>query len=161
MKPALAHLSCLDYTVVALSVLANPDMEPTKATELTFDDLDIQSETMPDEAGKVWTVGLRIRQELPPERNVPYNFMLGMRGRFEVVEGYKNDPEWLVRTNAPSMLYSAAREILRMVMAMGPYEPILLPAVSFYQSTAPAEASAIADVAVAPKKRGRARKKSG
>ena len=69
--------------------------------------------------------------------NAPYSFRAEAVGFFSVVESYPEDrAEWLVKTNASSVLYSVVREALRNAMATGPWKPIILPAVSFYTEEA-------------------------
>ena len=63
-------------------------------------------------------------------------------GLFQVAADYPADKvPWMVETNATSVLYGTAREMLRSVMTTGPYPPLLLPTGSFYEpkNTAPAE----------------------
>lgn len=134
MKPTLSHLNCLGYWVTELSVKANPAMDPGQPVELTFDDLDIEADSSLDKEGKAWTTCLRIRQQIPPGRNAPYDFTLTMIGRFQVADDYRGKSEWLVGTNAPAVLFGAAREVLRLAMGTGPHAPTLLPAISFYQA---------------------------
>ena len=159
MKPLLSHLSCLDYWVVGLSLMANPDFDADKPTDLAFEDIEIDDEAIPDKDGRIWTVCLHVGQQMVPGKNAPYSFSIGIQGRFEVLDGYGGNAEWLVRTNGPSMLFGTAREILRTMMKSGPHDAMLLPTVSFYrppQEDAPPPPPS----PPAPKKRTRRRKRT-
>ena len=84
-----------------------------------------------------WQVTLKVFYQSKNSVNAPYSFRAEAVGFFSVVESYSEDrAEWLVKTNASSVLYSVVREALRNAMATGPWKPIILPAVSFYAEEA-------------------------
>lgn len=62
----------------------------------------------------------------------PYIFSLSLVGFFRVDDNYPaENADLLAQVNAPSVLYSAAREFLANVTGRSPYPSILLPSVSF------------------------------
>ena len=135
MKPRSAPLECLGYFVTEMAVEANPKHDPGKNKSLNVNDVQVDANAIRHEGGdnSRWRVVLTIKQEVDAEKNAPYNFRLGMMGEFRVgVKVAEDVAERLIRTNASSILYGAAREILRTAMATGPFPPLLLPSVSFY-----------------------------
>ncbi len=134
MKPHLSPINCITYFVTDLRFTANSLFNPEKETNVAFEELRIESDLVaPPKEGDNWLVSLTIAQEVPAEKNAPYNFALDIVGFFSVLDGLPEDRQkQIVQTNGSSILYGAAREILRDVTAKGPYEPILLPTVSFF-----------------------------
>ncbi len=66
------------------------------------------------------------------EKDFPYIFGVTIVGFFRVDENYPaENAEMLATVNAPSVLYSCAREFLANVTGRSPYAAILLPSVSF------------------------------
>lgn len=133
MKPFASLLDCVSYFVTDLSVTANREYQPEQAPNLNWDDIDIDTHLAPPSADvNHWQVTLKITQNVPVEKNAPYNYSLTLVGLFEARKGgAASDAEKLVRINGSSVLYSVAREILRGAMAKGPFMPIMLPTVSF------------------------------
>jgi len=129
-----ATLQLKYYFVAELSVIANRDHDCTKPIELTNENLVVTPTFIPDpEDSRLWQVTLRIQQQSGPSVNAPYFFTVELTGFFSVApECPDNKVEWMLRTNATSVLYSTAREVLRSAMSQGPYCPLLLPTVSFY-----------------------------
>lgn len=67
-----------------------------------------------------------------PADKFPYTFGVSLVGIFRINEMYPSDQiEMLVRVNAPSILYSAARELVMSFTGRGGYPPCLLPSISF------------------------------
>lgn len=132
MMPAALQLKY--YFVAELSVIANREHDRTKPVEVTDKNLVVVPSFMPDQGNsRLWQVTLRIQQQAGPAANAPYFFTVELTGFFSVASDYPdNKVEWMVRTNATSVLFSTAREVLRSAMSQGPYCPLLLPTVSFY-----------------------------
>ena len=62
----------------------------------------------------------------------PYTFGISLVGFFRVMDEYPiEQADLLAQVNAPSVLYSAAREFLSIVTGRSPYPAILLPSISF------------------------------
>jgi preprotein translocase subunit SecB len=134
MKPILSPLLLERYFVTDLLVQANKSFKPDSIMNLGFEALQIDSEVLPPTEGtELWEVTLRLFHQGNEKINTPYFFRVELVGSFSVGKSYpRQNVEWLVRTNAPSVLYSTAREVLRSAMASGPFKAIILPAVSFY-----------------------------
>lgn len=134
MKPSSSPLECLGYFVTTMAVEANPKHDSKRETSLHVNDIEVIADAIRDEEDHTrWRVILQIKQEVDAEKNAPYNFRLSMIGDFLVRVKVKEDvAERIVRINASSILYGAAREILRTAMSHGPFPPLLLPSISFY-----------------------------
>ena len=138
------------YFVTELSLTANKEFDPKKEIKLGVESLVVAPALLADASDpRQWQVTLRIQQQPSPEANAPYFSTLEIVGFFRLQDDYPAEKiEWMVQTNATSVLYSAAREILRAAMAQGPYPPVILPTLSFYsprpekQPAAPAEPAA-------------------
>jgi len=85
-------------------------------------------------------IRLTIIQELEKDSNVPYEFKVVLVGFFEIQKKYYEESgaekaERMAVVNGPSVLYSAARELLGLISGRGPYRndnvEILLPTISF------------------------------
>lgn len=142
MKPS--PLSLDNYFVTELIFSANKAYDPSQAGELKFDDLIVEPTCLNGEPDKhEWQVGLRLRFQPKAEANYPYTFSLELVGFFRVLSLLPAESEErLVKTNASSMLYGAAREIIRAATSRGPYVAIILPSVSFYALKKPENAEA-------------------
>lgn len=138
MHPSPLQLE--DYFVIAFSITANRAFDTKKAAEADFSDLVVttsnRKDVEPDK--RHWEVSLGMKLQPGPQVNVPYYFSIELVGLFSVADEY---PEAhvgkIVDTNAPSVLFSAAREIVRAAMSQGPYRPLMMPTVSFYPDTKP------------------------
>lgn len=131
MKPSPLDLTA--YFVTELSLTANLEFSPDKPTQLRMEDLRISTDLRRQEGKPPWQIVLKVQQNVGPERNSPYNFALTLVGLFDVHPTVPAEQvERLVKVNGSSMLFAAAREILRADMARGPHFPLLLPSISFY-----------------------------
>lgn len=147
MKPHASPISCDNYFVTEMNLSANDGYDPEKDSDLDISDIQVESniaKVTPD--GDQWAVALSVEQNVPAEKNAPYNFVVRLVGLFTMVEGLTAERvEQLLLTNGSSILFSAAREILRDMTAKGPYSPLLLPTLSFFpmpkEEKAPAEES--------------------
>jgi preprotein translocase subunit SecB len=98
-----------------------------------------------------WRCELSIRSKDEDEGNFPYSFQLIYIGFFRVVEQFPADRvEQMVRTNAPALLYSAAREALMYLTGRGRLPAILIPSITFLE---PPKAQAAKVRAAVPAKR--------
>lgn len=137
MKPHPPPLECLGYHVLELHVKANPAHDPTRQIIFDLDDLKVESNVLAPtttDSRLVWNVVLSIVRDLPPGKNIPYQFMLVLNGQFLVNGEWPSDKmELLVTANASSILFGAARELLRQASSAGPFQPpIFIPTMSFY-----------------------------
>lgn len=129
-------LTLHDYFVTDLTFSVNTSFDPQKDASLCFHDLSIERHLRPEEQDSLkWQLTLRLRQQASPEKNSPYAFSLVLVGILEVSAACPEDKRRrLVEVNGASMLFGAAREILRAVTSRGPYLQTILPSVSFYPS---------------------------
>jgi preprotein translocase subunit SecB len=80
-----------------------------------------------------WRYELTIRSSGRKDAT-PYTFSISLVGYFHVhAEGVEDNAseEMIILVNAPSVLFSAAREALASATARGPYPAVVLPLVSF------------------------------
>lgn len=142
-------LKCHGYYVTELALTANPHHKPEKEVNLHFSDLSIESTTeqvAQEQNGPIWRVALRVHQNVGPDKNSPYNFAVSLLGTFEVHPKFPEDKaKQLVEVNGSSILYGAARQILRQAMSSGPFIPLLLPSASFTEPPAVGNANAVAE----------------
>ncbi len=142
LKPKSSPLNCREYFVADQSIQANPKHDPQREVRLKLSELVIEAEVVAEKAetkAPFWRVSLRIQQGITEENNTPYAFDITLIGAFQVQPAYPADSaKRLVEINGKSVLYSAARQILRNAMSNGPYAPLLLPTVSFFEPETPA-----------------------
>lgn len=134
MKPTASLINCTNYFVTEMSLSSSSTYDPEKDSNLELADLRVESDlslVKPDEP--LWAVALSVDQNVTAEKNAPYNFLVRLVGFFTIVEGVpKERIEKLLLTNGSSILFAAAREILRDMTSKGPYPPLLLPTLSFF-----------------------------
>lgn len=136
-SPLVLH----DYYVAELTFSVNPEFASEQPTELCMDDLAVEQRLTPiEKQDRQWQIALQIRQQVVPGKNTPYAFALVIVGLVEVVEGCPEEKrKSLVEINGASMMFGAAREIIRAITSRGPFQQILLPSVSFYPNTGEVE----------------------
>ena len=135
-----APLQLRDYWVDFIQVKANHVFKHQLAPDFDISTIELLSDVKPlevenpKESGTAWMVNLRIQQKIPKGKNIPYEFALDITG---VVAAHPSlDGEKLERAievNGPSMLFGAAREILRDATGRGPYAPVIIPSTNFFQ----------------------------
>ena len=139
----LSRLELQNYFVTSLSLTANRNFDGHKPRAACISDLLVEPFLQVDKKdARHWQVTLKITYRPGPDVNAPYHFAVEIVGLFHVAADYPPDKvSWMVETNATSVLYGTAREMLRSVMTTGPYPPLLLPTGSFYEpkKTTPAE----------------------
>jgi preprotein translocase subunit SecB len=82
-----------------------------------------------------WRCQLSVESQDEKEKEQPYNFRVTYIGFFSVSDNYPEDKvELLAKTNAPALLYSAARELLVSLTARGSAPPLLLPSITFIEA---------------------------
>jgi preprotein translocase subunit SecB len=132
MKPS--PLTLRDYFVTDLSFSVNRSFDPKKPPSMRLDDLIIKRELSPRGDNPLhWSLTLRIQHQTSPDQNTPYSLALEMVGHIDIIEGFPEEKRHLMlEINGASMLYGAAREIIRSVTSRGPFFQTVLPSVSFY-----------------------------
>src|SRR5229473_2734839 len=129
-----AQISLTNYFVSELQCRSNPAFEPQKPSEITIEDLDVKKdEKRSAEDPRKWEVTLRVKLIERPARNLPCNVALEIRGLVEVDQTVKDENiKRFVEINGASLVFSAAREIVRAITSRGPNGSILLPTVTFW-----------------------------
>ena len=140
-----AQIELTDYFVSDLQFTANRDFDNKNPSTSTVDDLQVTNQASPKtDDPRNWQITLRIALNAPPDRNSPYSFLVEMIGFVHVADSVNEENiERLVRINGTSLVFSAAREIVRAITSRGPFKPILLPTVTFWEAKpqAPVEAT--------------------
>lgn len=173
MKPA--RISLIDYFATDLVLGTNHAFAPDLPVKFEHKDFVVvpavrKNEDAPRD-GQRWQVTLEIRHQPAPGVNFPYSYRVVLVGQFGVQDGVRSeDEERFVRIQGASVLYGMAREIVRALTGRGPYRPVILPTVNFYEqklqppaaATPEAPVSAPVPVTVQPapgRKRGRKKSK--
>lgn len=135
MKPKPSCLLLKNSFVTELRFSANSKYKVGQKTLLEFEDLQVESHVLrPVKGFDDWQVTLQVSYVGKDKCNVPYSFRIEIVGYFDVAKGVpKDEMEKFVQVNGSSVLFSSAREILKAAMATGPFNQIVLPAVSFYE----------------------------
>lgn len=141
MKPAPIQLT--EYFLTELHLSANPKFDPKQEALLRFKDYHVTLAAAPNpEDNRDWRLTLKLQLQPPAEANVPYRLSAEIVASVIVHPKYAEDRiERLIKTNGPSMLFGAMREIIRDLTARGPYPAILIPSTSFYEPEKMNEAS--------------------
>jgi preprotein translocase subunit SecB len=157
MKPAA--ISLLEYFATDLVLGTNPSFRPDQPLQFEDKDLVIAVDAKQDATaprnGKRWQVTLDVRHQPAADANFPYSYRVVLVGQFGVGENVKpEDEERWAKIHASSVLYGMAREIVRALTGRGPYRPVILPTVSFYEQGAAPKPTAPAVAPIpAPKRR--------
>jgi len=158
MRPSPLQLE--GYLVTELSFKAQPNFEYDLENPLTTvqpADLTVEVALAEHQDDRLrrncdLTVGLTD----PTGIKFPYVFRTVFTGFFRISENYPAEQvDLMFATNAPALLYSAARELLATVTGRGPYPSVTLPSVTFLPSlteVAEQKQSAINDARPARKK---------
>lgn len=133
MKPSPILLT--DYFLTELMFSASPQFNPKKEAPISFEDFQITFvATCNPEDKRDWNISLKLKYQPAAEANTPYRFVTEIVGYFKVHDEFSEASiERLVKTNGPSILFGVLREVIRDTTARGPYSPVLLPSVSFYE----------------------------
>ena len=167
-------LTLLDYFATDLALSTNKAFSTEKPLKFESSEfvanVAVQKSTAAEGAERRWQVSLDVCHQPAPETNFPYSYRVALVGQFSVAPYVKaEDEERTVRIHGASVLYGMTREIVRVLTGRGPYRPVIIPTVSFYEQKpaapvypeADAEPQAVAEpVATTPKptRKTRARK---
>lgn len=134
MSPTTSSLLLEGYFVEELFCKANNKFDSSKQYSIGLGDLTINADALASKnKSEGWQVRLVVFHQTEDESNSPYSFRVSLVGFFNVDDKYPAaNAEWLIKTNAPSVLYSVAREVIRRATQDGPWQGVLLPTVSFY-----------------------------
>ena len=124
-----------NYFVKKIQLELNPGFDRSNEPERSETEanirVDLESEKYPEDLNR-WRFELSVHSnEVSPEDS-PFTFDVILVGIFRVDESFPEDKaDMLAQINAPSVLYSAARELIISITSRSSYSPILLPSVSF------------------------------
>jgi len=134
-------LQLLRYVVPEFSCSANQKFDPEKQCDNISEQFSVAANVLkqnPPEGFPIhsWVVEMRISQQLKEGQNFPYKYELVLVGFFACKEDSPPDfdEERFVRINGSSILYGAARELVRSVTTLGPWGEVFMPTVSFYDN---------------------------
>lgn len=132
-------LQLVRYMVSDISCTTNPGYSPEAELEHRADQFDVRTnvsrfDESEDPLVHPWSVEMTITQQVGPKQNFPYSFKLSLLGLFECrpTEHGPRDEGMFVKVNGCSILYGAARELIRSITAVGSWGDLILPTVSFY-----------------------------
>ena len=134
-----AHVQLLDYFVKSFNLETNVNHEVEKPRDLK--DVVIKNDWRPLKKHKNrYAVFLNLEMKAPEGKNAPYAIKMEIFGYFRVPDQMPEEiREKMVKTNGSSILYGAAREIIREMTGRGIYGKTYLPTVSF--ARAPTQAT--------------------
>ena len=121
------------YYVESLRWKVEEGFDPELGPVLKAEDLEWHLQRNDDEAGGPRKAAYRLSLSLPPKENrFPYSFEIVLIGFFELHDTVRDEQiTRVLDSNAPALLYSAAREALATSVGRGPFRPLLLPSVHF------------------------------
>jgi preprotein translocase subunit SecB len=130
-----AQIQLTNYFVSELQFAANRDFKEQNSSNVTADELQVTHQASPAaENNRQWQITLRIALNASPESNSPYSFLVEMIGFIDVAESVSDDRvERFARINGTSLVFAAAREIIKAATSRGPYKPLMLPTVTFWE----------------------------
>jgi len=133
MRPA--PISLTTYFVRELQFKLNESFQPSTPYIPVIEDLDLTpSATAKAEDRRIWDVGLRLELNPALGRNAPYRLLIEVAGIVQVDSSVaEQNIERFVQINGTSVLFGAAREIVRAVTSRGPHGQIMLPTVTFWE----------------------------
>lgn len=160
----LSPIQLLNYHVTSLNLEACASFDGDKPMDLDPDDLDVSAQTklIDDGDNPQWAVSLDLRFEPGKEKNSPYRLAIKMVGLVSAIPKKVDESlNHAVGVNGPSMLFGAAREILRDATARGPNGPIIIPSASFFTSPPKLEHAPVRDAPPTAGQKRTALKKKG
>lgn len=136
----LAPLQLTDYFVTSIRVEASPDFDTSRETDLEIESLKIEQTCLPvdEDNDHAFSLVMSIHQDLVPGKNIPYSYEMQLVGTIVVHPDFPQEKlRHAVEVNGPSMLFGAAREILRAATGRGPYGQLLIPSTTFFKPANP------------------------
>src|SRR5437016_14003856 len=130
-----AQIQLTNYFVSELQFAANRDFKLDSPSNITADELQVAHQASPKAENKrQWQITLRIALNASPESNSPYSFLTEMIGFIDVAESVSDEYiERFARINGTSLVFAAAREIIKAATSRGPFKPLMLPTVTFWE----------------------------
>jgi len=133
MKAASIQLT--NYFVSELQFAASRNFNPDSPTKISAEDLQVALQPLPKvDNNREWQITLRVAFSASPESNSPYSFLIEIVGFITVTQSVaENKIERFARINGTSLIFAAAREIIKAVTSRGPFKALLLPTVTFWE----------------------------
>lgn len=136
MKEGIVNL--LDYFATDLVLSTNKAFSTEKPLKFESSEfvtnVAVQKSTATEGTERRWQVSLDVCHQPAPETNFPYAYRVALVGQFSIAPHVKaEDEERTVRIHGASVLYGMTREIVRVLTGRGPYRPVIIPTVSFYE----------------------------
>lgn len=127
-------LSLKNYFTTALTFSATPDFdEKSGGYNIDINDLTVEIKEFKNEENfldRACEIFIALKDEATSR--YPYDFSISLIGFFEVTPKWDTEMvDKLVSSNAPALLYSAARHALATATGTGPYSKVILPTVTF------------------------------
>lgn len=129
----IAPVDVLNYFVKSFSMDTNMMCDKDKPRDLSLKNIVISNRMFPSKKHKnVFVVSINLEMKVPEGKNTPYAIKMEMFGRFQVSEKVPVElREKMVKINGSSILYGAAREIIKEMTGRGIFRKIQFPTVSF------------------------------
>ena len=129
----IAPVELLNYYVKSFSFDTNMKCDNDKPRDLSLKNIVISNKIVPLKKYKNrYAVTLILEMKAPEDKNTPYSIKMQMFGYFQVPDEMPEElREKMVKTNGSSILYGAAREIIKEMTGRGINRKILFPTVSF------------------------------
>jgi preprotein translocase subunit SecB len=133
MRAAKFQLENYFVEELFFKLLPNSEPDSKNLPKLVPGDLNVEVGTgdhKENEFKKLCRLNIGVKKEA--RKKFPYDFRISLVGFFEIDPGCEEqETSLLLRTNAPSMLFTAARELLLLVTGRARHFPIMLPTVAF------------------------------
>lgn len=135
MQPSPLQLEAYFLKELSFLIIDRLETAPTRSPKSDNIGIKVGIDAAPrDDDPLKWRCELTVESAEEPESNPPYSFRITFVGFFRVAKGYPAERvELMARTNAPALLYSAAREALVPITSRGPYPAVVLPSVTFLE----------------------------
>ncbi len=139
MQPSPLQLEAYFLKELSFSIAERLETAPTRSPKSDNIGIKVGIDAGPrDDDPFKWRCELTVESASEPDSKPPYSFRITFVGFFRVVKGYPAERvELMARTNAPALLYSAAREALVPITSRGPYPAVVLPSVTFLEPPPP------------------------
>ena len=136
MKEGIVNL--IDYFATELALSTNKAFSAEKPLKFESSEfvanVVVQKSTAAEGTEQRWQVSLDVSHRPAPETNFPYSYRVALVGQFSIAPHVKpEDEERTVRIHGASVLYGMTREIVRVLTGRGPFRPVIIPTVSFYE----------------------------
>lgn len=133
MQPSKMQLE--NYFAEELSFQVKQDYQPDLENPPVLSPSDLEIEVhlgaiKEDAFRKMCHLTISLKKNL--EKSFPYNFKLVMVGFFQMDSSCSDEMvEVLLKNNAPSMLFTAGRELLLLITGRTRFQPLMLPTMAF------------------------------